>query len=121
METAAKPTKVVALRLMLVALTLGLWLRLGDGNPWRAIGLIVGGGLICWAWIHSFSRKPAWRTTAPTSRTCDGVEAAAALRLAAGDRRPRPRSSKLRRDVRCPHGAAASRRRRVPRRTRPSY
>ena len=46
------PTRFRPLLLAFVALTVGLWMRFGDGSTWRTSAVVIGAALISWALIR---------------------------------------------------------------------
>jgi len=47
------------LPIALVALTVGLWMRFGDGSAWRTTAVVTGAALISWALIRNRARHSA--------------------------------------------------------------
>jgi len=114
------PTHLRLLPIALFALTVGLWMRFGDGSAWRTTAVVIGAALISWALI---------RTRAPHGAVeCESVERQAAERrdtarererASASRRGHRDRVARPARDVRCDaSGGLRSRRHRARRRAR---
>ena len=109
------PTRFRPLLLAFVALTVGLWMRFGDGSAWRTTAVVIGAALISWALI---------RNRAPHAAvTCESVERQSAERrdtvrerTGSSRRGHHDRAVRLPRDVRCDASAGLRCRQRPVRR-----